>query len=159
MLTSSREEEMEYEGYKVRTEGLIGPIYPKRISDLNKMYKSAIGLESFTLEEALRKINGFEMAGITGHSAGILWKRLLIIRGEKEIVVYFPLEFREKTSITIYSKGAREDEIDNLIGDLICFIGEEKLNAEKEGKELDSLVSGLLKKNTVGKIFGFLKKG
>jgi len=149
---------MDYEGYKTRMEGFIGPVYPKRIADLNKIFRSALDLESFMLEEALRRINGFEMVGFTGHSSGIAWKRLSIIREDKEILVYFPLEFREKTSITIYSKGASEDEIENLIDDLMQLVGKEKLNAEKESRELDRVVANFLKINKVGKIFSFLKK-
>lgn len=149
---------MDYEGYITRIEGFIGPVYPKHIADLNKIFKSALDLESFTLEEALRKIYGFEMVGFTGHSSGITWKRLSVIRGDKEIFIYFPFEFREKTSITIYSKGANDDEIENLINDLIRFIQEEKVNAEKEGREFDKIVGNFLKINKVGKMLSFLKK-
>lgn len=150
---------MDYEGYKAKMEGFAGPIYPKQIADLNKMFKNALSLEGFTLEEALRRIDGFEMAGFTGHSSGIPWKRLSVVRGEKEIIIYFPLEFKEKTSITIYSKGANEDEIENITNDIIRFIAEEAQGAEKEGKEFDKIVGSFLKQNTVGKIFGLFKKG
>lgn len=149
---------MDYEGYKTRIEGFIGPVYPKRMADLNKIFRSALDLESFTLEEALRKIDGFEMVGFTGHSYGITWKRLSVIRGDKEILIYFPFEFKEKTSITIYSKGANDDEIENITNDLIRFITDEAKDAEKEGKELNKIAGNFLKINKVGKIFGFLKK-
>ncbi|MFA6097707.1 MAG: hypothetical protein WC788_08870 [Candidatus Paceibacterota bacterium] len=150
---------MDYEGYKAKMEGFAGPIYPKRIADLNKMFKNALSLDGFTLEEALRRVDGFEMAGFTGHSSGIPWKRLSVVRGEKEIIIYFPLEFKEKTSITVYSKGANEDEIENITNDIIRFIAEEAQDAEKEGKEFDKIVGNFLKQNTVGKIFGLFKKG